>query len=203
MEDTIVSAIENYGYLAVFALIFIENIFPPIPSEVILLLGGFFVGRGSLTYLPTVFSATLGSLLGAYVLYGIGRLIPTEKIYASAESGLMHKLGFKKKEIVRVVDEFEDRGKFFVLIGRCVPVIRSLISIPAGMVEMPLPLFSILTAVGSFAWNCILTYLGYKTGENWHTILTYLDYYKYAIVALLAIVAVIYLIHHFKKKDDE
>ncbi|MDD7363112.1 MAG: DedA family protein [Peptoniphilus sp.] len=202
MEATIVAAIESYGYFAVFALIFVENVFPPIPSEVILLLGGFFVGRGSLSYMPTVLSATLGSLIGAYVLYGIGRLIPKEKIYNSAERGVMKKLGFKKKEIVTVVDRFEDRGKLFVLFGRCVPVIRSLISIPAGMVKMPLPLFSVLTALGSFAWNCILTYLGYKTGENWHMILPYLDYYKYVIVAILAVLAVVYLIWHFKKKDE-
>ncbi|MDY3118009.1 MAG: DedA family protein [Peptoniphilus sp.] len=201
MENVINSAISNYGYLAVFALILIENVFPPIPSEVILLLGGFFIGRGTLSFLPTALAATAGSLLGAYILYGIGRLVPTEKIYDSAERGWMGKLGFKKKEIMGVVNTFEDKGKILVLVGRCVPVIRSLISIPAGMVEMRLPAFSLLTATGSFVWNCVLTFLGYKTGENWHVILTYLDYYKYVIVALLAVIAIGYMVWHFKQKD--
>ena len=202
MESIIVSAIESYGYFAVFALIFLENVFPPIPSEVILLLGGFFVGRGNLNFLPTILSATAGSLFGAYILYGIGPLLPTEKIYDSAERGWMKKLGFKRKEILTVVEQFEKKGKIFVLIGRCVPIIRSLISIPAGIVEMPVPLFSVLTVIGSFVWNSILTYLGYKTGENWHIILSYLDYYKYIIVALLAVAGVAYLIWHFKQKEE-
>ena len=202
MESIIVSAIESYGYFAVFFLIFVENIFPPIPSEVILLLGGFFVGRGNLNFLPTALAATAGSLFGAYILYGIGRLVPTEKIYDSAERGWMKKLGFKRKEILTVVHQFEDKGKIFVLIGRCVPIIRGLISIPAGMVEMPLPLFSVLTAVGSLVWNLILTYLGYKTGENWHIILTYLGYYKYVIAALLVVAGIAYLIWHFKQKEE-
>ena len=203
MERVITSAITNYGYLAVFALIFIENVFPPIPSEVILLLGGFFVGRGNLAFLPTVLAATAGSLLGAYILYGIGRMVPTEKIYDSAEHGWMGRLGFKRKEIMGVVNKFEHKGKALVLVGRCVPVVRSLISIPAGMVSMRLSVFSLLTAVGSIVWNCVLTFLGYKTGENWHVILTYLDYYKYIIVALLAVIAIGYLIWHFKQKDAE
>ena len=114
----------------------------------------------------------------------------------------MKKLGFKRKEILTVVHQFEDKGKFFVLIGRCVPIIRSLISIPAGMVEMPLPLFSVLTALGSLVWNLILTFLGYKTGENWHIILTYLGYYKYVIAALLVALGIAYLIWHFKQKEE-
>ena len=109
---------------------------------------------------------------------------------------------YKRQEILTVVEQFEKKGKIFVLIGRCVPIIRSLISIPAGIVEMPVPLFSVLTVIGSFVWNSILTYLGYKTGENWHIILSYLDYYKYIIVALLAVAGVAYLIWHFKQKEE-
>lgn len=203
MEQMMTSAIESYGYFAVFALIFIENVFPPIPSEVILLFGGFFVGTGALGFFPTVLAATAGSVAGAFILYGIGKLVPAEKIYASAERGWMRKLGFKLQEITMVVEKFEEKGKILVLFGRCVPIIRSLISIPAGMVKMHLFSFTVLTALGSFLWNCILTFAGLKAGENWHSILKYLDYYKYVIAAILVVAGILILIRHFRRKRQK
>ena len=203
MESFITQFIESYGYLAVFSLIFIENIFPPIPSEVILLIGGFFVGRGMLGMGASILFATLGSVVGAYLLYGIGRLVPKEKIYNWTEKGWMKKLGFKKHEIEMVVDKFESKGKILVLAGRCIPIVRSLISIPAGMVKMKLPTFTLLTALGSLIWNTILVYLGYVTGENWHIVIHYFDLYKYVIVVILAILLVAYLIWHFNNKKAQ
>lgn len=203
LENFISNFIESYGYFAVFSLIFIENVFPPIPSEVILLIGGFFVGRGLLGITGTVLSATLGSVVGAYILYGIGRLVPTSKIYQWAETGWMRKLGFQKSEIEMVVEKFETKGKWLVLIGRCIPIVRSLISIPAGMVKMPILMFTLLTAFGSLVWNIILVYLGYITGENWHIVIEYLDIYKYVIAGILVILFIAYMIWHFRHKKSK
>ncbi|MDO5301636.1 MAG: DedA family protein [Tissierellia bacterium] len=203
MNQWMTQFIESYGVLAVFGLIFIENIFPPIPSEVILLFGGFFVGSGRLPFVATYIAATLGSLIGAYVLYGIGRLVDEQRIYGWARDGWMAKLGFKLKDIEMVVQKFESKGKLLVLIGRCMPIVRSLISIPAGMVHMNLLVFTLFTALGSAVWNAILIYLGMKFGENWETVLTYIDYYKYIFVAAVAVGAVIYYIHHRKKSRED
>lgn len=200
MELFITNFIESYGVLAIFLLIVLENVFPPIPSEMILLIAGFFGSMGNLHATSSVLAATLGSLLGAYILYGIGRLVPKDRIYHWTEEGWMKKLGFKKDNLEMVVDAFEKKGKILVLVGRCIPIIRSLISIPAGMVKMSLGVFSILTFIGSLVWNCLLFFLGYLTGENWHVVISYLDIYKYFIVALMGLLMIFLYLRYFRKK---
>jgi membrane protein DedA with SNARE-associated domain len=162
MGEWVAGVIESFGYLGVCFLMLAENLFPPIPSEAILPLTGFLVGRGDLAFLPTLAVSTSGSLLGAFALYALGRW---------GGRGLVLRHG----KLLRVTgadldraDRWFDRyGAWVVLFGRMVPFVRSVVSIPAGLSEMPVLRFAVLTAVGSGAWNALLIGTGWALGENW------------------------------------
>lgn len=162
--------IDQFGYLAVGALILIENVFPPIPSEVILPLSGFVTTTSHLTLPGVILASTVGSVLGAFLLYGIGRMISREGLVAFFESRPLRLLGFKGSDVERVVGWFETRGQVSVLLCRFVPGVRSLISIPAGTARMGLVRFTLYTLVGSLLWNAVLCTLGAAAGDAWHNV---------------------------------
>ena len=162
--------IDQFGYLAVGALILIENVFPPIPSEVILPLSGFLTTTSHLTLPGVILASTVGSVLGAVLLYGIGRMISREGLVAFFESRPLRLLGFKGSDVERVVGWFETRGQVSVLLCRFVPGVRSLISIPAGTARMGLVRFTLYTLVGSLLWNTVLCTLGAAAGDTWHAV---------------------------------
>lgn len=162
--------IDQFGYLAVGALILIENVFPPIPSEVILPLSGFLTTTSHLTLPGVILASTVGSVLGAFLLYGIGRMISREGLVAFFESRPLRLLGFKGSDVERVVGWFETRGQVSVLLCRFVPGVRSLISIPAGTARMGLVRFTLYTLVGSLLWNAVLCTLGAAAGDAWHAV---------------------------------
>ncbi len=162
--------IDQFGYLAVGALILIENVFPPIPSEVILPLSGFVTTTSHLTLPGVILASTVGSVLGAFLLYGIGRMISREGLVAFFESRPLRLLGFKGSDVERVVGWFETRGQVSVLLCRFVPGVRSLISIPAGTARMGLVRFTLYTLVGSLLWNAVLCTLGAAAGDAWHAV---------------------------------
>ena len=141
MQSIILRAMEQYGAAGVFFLIFLENIFPPIPSEVILTFGGFLTTRSSLAAVSVILAATLGSVLGAIVLYGVGTLLDRGRLL-SLTRRWGHWLGLEEAELIRSLDTYERYQKKTVFLCRMVPILRSLISIPAGMAHMPLPPFS-------------------------------------------------------------
>lgn len=162
--------IDQFGYFAVGALILLENVFPPIPSEVILPLSGFVTTTSHLTLPGVILAATVGSVLGAFLLYGIGRMISRERLISFFESRPLRLLGFKGSDVERVIAWFETRGQITVLLCRCVPGIRSLISIPAGTARMGLVRFTLYTLVGSLVWNALLCTLGAAAGDAWHAV---------------------------------
>jgi membrane protein DedA with SNARE-associated domain len=153
------------GYAALATLIAVENVFPPVPSEVVLPLAGFYVSEGTLAYLPATAAATAGSLVGAWALYALGRL-----------GG--RPLVLRLRGVLRVSEEQLDRADAWfdrydwalVLFGRMIPGVRSVVSIPAGMAEMPLWQFTLLTALGSAAWNAALIGAGRALGANWEEV---------------------------------
>lgn len=181
--------IDQFGYLAVGALILIENVFPPIPSEVILPLSGFLTTTSHLTLPGAIVAATAGSVLGAFILYGIGRVISRERLVAFFETRPMRLLGFTGADVERVVGWFETRGQLSVLLCRCVPGARSLISIPAGTARMGVGRFTLYTLAGSLLWNTVLCGLGVAAGDAWHNVAGSVawasDVLKLAVVALL------------------
>ncbi|MFH8563838.1 DedA family protein [Streptomyces sp. NPDC017988] len=165
----------------------LENLFPPLPSEVILPLTGFAAGQGVITLFSALFWTTLGSVVGAAALYGIGVLFGRERMHA-----LWAKLPLvKATDLERTEAWFAKHGTKAVLLGRMVPIFRSLISVPAGVERMPLPVFLALTTLGSLVWNSVLVLAGYWLGDQWDTVGTYVGVLSKIVLALaLAAVAV-------------
>lgn len=215
MEAIIISMVNKFGYLGIILLIAIENIFPPIPSEVILTFGGFATTISNITVIGTIIASTVGSVLGAIALYWIGRFLNEERIDKLAESKVGKVLGLQKQDIHKAFSWFDSKGKFAVFFGRFIPIVRSLVSIPAGMAKMAMIPFLLLTTVGSLIWNTVLITLGRIAGASWSKIAVYVGGYSdvvligFIIVFILGIVA-FYLkksgtvkIIKFRKKDKE
>lgn len=201
MEDYILNILSKFSYLGIFFLIFIENVFPPIPSELILVFGGFISKSLNLNFLLLVIFATLGSSTGAIILYYAGKKIPLEKMESFLEKKWVKRLGFKPGDIKKSLKYFEKYSTFAVFFGRCVPVVRSLISIPAGMQNMSLRKFLIYTTIGSGIWNTLLIYIGRVTQDKWKEGLLILERYSNRILGLIVLAFVIkFLVKRFLKK---
>lgn len=205
MQEFILAMMDKFGYLGVFALIAIENIFPPIPSEVILLFGGFMTTYTSLNIALMVVASTLGSLVGAIVLYYIGKIFNKERLKRIVSSKIGKVLRVKEKDIDMADEWFDNKGNITVFFCRFVPIVRSLISIPAGMSEMPMLKFLIYTTIGSAIWNTVLIFLGNRVGENWESILGIFDKYSYIVVIILVIIFVGFVLwfYKFRKKKSD
>ncbi|MFB7213298.1 DedA family protein [Streptomyces sp. NPDC056255] len=159
----------------------LENLFPPLPSEVILPLTGFAAGQGVITLASALFWTTLGSVVGAVALYWIGMLFGRERMHAVwARLPLV-----RGSDLERTEQWFARHGTKAVLLGRMVPIFRSLISVPAGVERMSLPLFVTLTAVGSLLWNSVLVMAGYWLGDRWDLVETYVGVLSKAVLVLV------------------
>lgn len=193
MEQWIQQIIEQFGYWGVMFLIFIENVFPPVPSELILIFGGFFTTTTILNPVWMILAATIGALLGAVVLYGFGLLFDRERLELwVARYG---KRLYLKIDDVRMADRWFDRfGPKLVFFGRFIPVVRSMISIPAGMSNMPFLKFLTLTTLGTLIWNTVLIYIGVYVGENWKVWLGYIESYSHAMYVVLGLVIVAFVV---------
>lgn len=199
MQEIITQIIEKCGYLGVCFLIAVENLFPPIPSEVILTFGGFMTTRTRLTIPGVIIFSTIGSVIGALILYQVGMAMTPAKLENIYTKRWFRRLGFERENIESTVFWFQRHGKTAVLIGRCIPIIRSLISIPAGMTEMNFPLFLLYTVTGSTVWNCVLVSAGAALGNSWDAILPYIEHYSSAVKSVLIVLAVIWVIKKVKR----
>ncbi|MCM3709500.1 DedA family protein [Sporosarcina luteola] len=197
MENWITEFIGENGYFGVFFLLFIENIFPPIPSEIILTFSGFATGFTMMTKTGVIIAATIGSVVGAMVLYSIGLLIDVERLEKFVERRGRW-LRLSKKDLRRADAWFDKYGPWTVFFCRLVPLVRSLISVPAGMSHMNFPLFLFLTTLGSFIWNTILVTIGFKVGENWESIVHYMDFYSNIVYVILAIGGIVVCIGYIR-----
>ena len=201
MPNWIMEIMSRFGYIGVAALIGIENIFPPIPSEVILTFGGFMTTCSDLTFTGVVLAATVGSLLGAIVLYGLGYLLSYEKLCRILSGKIGKILHLYPDDIKKALSWFDQQGSITVFLCRFIPIVRSLISIPAGCAEMKLVPFLLLTAAGSFIWNTVLVFLGALAGESWGIIVRYMDTYSGIMRIILVIVGISALYYFIKKKQ--
>lgn len=199
MEEWLINIINEYGYLSIVCLIAIENIFPPIPSEVILTFGGFMTTTSNLSIAGVVISATAGSVIGAVVLYTIGILLGIERLEKVIDRW-GHILRFKIEDIHRAYMWFDKYGLWTVFFCRFIPLIRSLISIPAGIINMNLGIFLLLTTLGSFIWNIALVWLGASVGGSWDKIVGYMDIYSNAVYALLFLMVIVLFIFLKRRK---
>lgn len=203
MQEIILSIMGKYGYIGVFLLIMIENVFPPIPSEVILLFGGFMTTYTKLSIIGMIISSTLGSIFGAIILYYIGMIFNKERLKKIISGKLGKILRLKVSDIDNADKWFDNKGNKTVFFCRFIPLVRSLISIPAGMSEMPMFKFLLYTLFGSLIWNTFLIIVGSIVGENWVRIVSILDTYSHIVVIILFIILILCIYLFYKKRGKK
>lgn len=203
MQQLIVEVMNSFGYIGIFVLILVENLFPPIPSEVILTFGGFMTTYTAMNVPGVIAASTLGSVLGAIILYYVGRLIPKDMLKNMLEGKIGKSLHFEKDDVQDAEGWFDTKGKSTVFFCRCVPIIRSLISIPAGMARMKMVPFLILTFAGSLVWNTVLVAAGAAAGASWGKILEILDTYSNVTIVAVGIAALIGSTIYFGRQKRE
>ena len=193
VSEWVLAIMDKLGLVGVSLMMFLENIFPPIPSELIMPAAGFAAATGQMNLFAVIIAGTIGSIIGALPLYYIGTKLD--------EARLIHLTnGYGKYFLITANDVsnaqkwFDRHGKSVIFFGRMIPAIRSLISIPAGMAHMPLLPFLILTGLGSFIWSAILAYAGFVLGANYHKVANYVSAISHYIIigAGLIILFVIY-----------
>lgn len=203
MQELIIVLMNKYGYLGILLLIMIENVFPPIPSEIILCFGGFMTTSSNLTILGVVIYSTIGSILGAIILYCIGKILNKERLIHIVSGKVGKILRLKKTDIEMADRWFDTKGAKTVFFCRFIPIVRSLISIPAGMSEMPFVKFILLTSLGTVIWNTVLTYLGSIMGENWTKVVDVIDKYSHIVLVLLIIIFIVGIIYFYRKRINK
>ncbi|HWJ77545.1 MAG TPA: DedA family protein [Niallia sp.] len=199
MENWIMNTMEDYGYIGILLLIMMENIFPPIPSEIILTFGGAMTIGTSMTVTGVVLVSTIGSVLGAVILYYIGTFLDMKRMEKIVDKW-GHILRLKKEDIHKADGWFQKYGYWTVFFCRFIPLIRSLISLPAGMGRMNFGIFLFLTTLGTFTWNFILIRIGAAVGNSWEEIVAYMDVYSNFAYAIIALVGIIFIIMYVRKK---
>ncbi|CZB12794.1 DedA family protein [Candidatus Synechococcus spongiarum] len=182
-----VAASPLLGYGAIFTAMVLENVFPPIPSELIMPLGGFYVQQGTLQLVPVVLAGLLGTVVGALPWYGLGRLVNEQRLEVWLQRHGRW-LGISVAELRRTRTWFARYGSAVVFWGRLVPGIRTLISVPAGVELMPLPPFVLWTTMGSFLWTLLLTVAGMALGTGYQQVETWLDPVSAAAKVVLALI---------------
>lgn len=188
LDDIIVSVMETLGVFGAGLLVALENLFPPIPSEVVLPLAGFTASRGAFTVPSVILATTIGSVVGALALYWLGRTLGAERLARIADRVPL----MRGDDVRSSVQWFEKRrGAVAVLVGRFVPLVRSLISIPAGVARMNVWLFLGLTTLGSGIWNTIFVVLGFLLGENWRVVEEVASQYGDVLLVILIAVVVV------------
>jgi membrane protein DedA with SNARE-associated domain len=186
---------ENFGAPGAGFAIALENLFPPLPSELFLPLAGFTASKGGMSLIAAILWTTAGSVVGALVLYYVGALLGRDRVRAIAEKMPL----VKASDVDKSEDWFNRHGRATVFFGRMVPIFRSLISIPAGVERMPVPTFVAFTAAGSAIWNTALILAGYMLGENWHLVEQYIGVVSKVVIGLLALAVVWFVVSRLTK----
>ncbi|MFG1941527.1 DedA family protein [Nonomuraea sp. NPDC048826] len=196
--EWVTGLMETLGAPGAGIAVALENLFPPIPSEVVLPLAGFTVSQGNLVFWQVLVWTTLGSVVGALALYGVGALLGKERVHR-----LFEKVPLLKLEDVQKSEAWFDRhGRKTVFLGRMVPVFRSLISVPAGFERMPLPTFTLFTTLGSLIWNTVLVTAGYFLGEQWSIVETYVGIFTYVVLGLIALAIGVFVWKRLRERRE-
>ena len=196
LANWVQDVINQFGYFGVALLVVIENIFPPIPSEIVLPFAGFVAQQGSAgvaqsdtSVIGMMIAATIGSVVGALILYVISSAIGPERLRAFVQR-FGRWFGVKQTDLLRAEAWFDRRSFVAVLVGRCVPLIRSIVSIPAGFRRMKLTSFILLTAVGSAVWNIALIGAGALLGDQWERVGEYVGVFQWLVIAAILLLLV-------------
>jgi membrane protein DedA with SNARE-associated domain len=195
----VVDLMEALGAPGVGLAIALENVFPPLPSEVFLPLAGFAASRGDLSLVAAIVWTTIGSVVGALALYGLGAALGRHRLRAIADRMPLVDVG----DIDKAEAWFAEHGPKAVFFGRMVPLVRSMISVPAGVERMSIPLFLALTAAGSLIWNSIFVVAGYLLGENWHIVESYAGILSKVVLVAIAIAVVVFVILRIRRRGQD
>ncbi|MCA9392144.1 DedA family protein [candidate division WWE3 bacterium] len=193
------SLIQSVGYPGIFLVSFLENVFTPIPSEAIIPFAGILVSQGQFNLVLVVLAATIGSIVGAYVFYGLGYWMGSERFRAFIIKWGKY-IFVSESDVDRAEEWFEKYEDWAVLICRVIPLVRSFISIPAGYVKMPLLKFTVLTGIGTAVWSTFLVYLGIIYGDNYETITPLFRKGDIVVAGILAVVVVVFLYKKLKSR---
>ena len=195
LVDAVVGLMNLIGAPGAGLAIALENLFPPLPSEVILPMAGLAAARGSFTLFEALAWTTAGSVVGAFALYALGAGLGIDRLRA-----LVRRMPLLKVDDVdRTVAWFQRHGGKAVFFGRMLPIFRSLISIPAGVTRMPLWRFGLLTLAGSFIWNAVFVLTGYLLGDQWHIVEEYAGVLQYAVIAVAATALVWFTVNRVRQ----
>lgn len=202
MAQWVTSIMEQFGYVGIFLMMTLENLFPPIPSEIILPFGGFLTTYSTLTYLGVFSAATFGAIIGAMLLYCLGMILDVGRLEKIVDR-YGHLLRLKKTDVYKANEWFNKYGNWTVFFCRMVPLLRSLISIPAGMARMNFGIFILLTAAGSIIWNSILIGIGTILGENWHHVVAFMDVYSTIVYTVIIAGMILFFLWYIKRRKRE
>jgi membrane protein DedA with SNARE-associated domain len=195
----VVDLMEALGAPGVGLAIALENLFPPLPSEVFLPLAGFAASRGELSLVAAIVWTTIGSVVGALALYGLGAALGRNRLRAIADRMPLVDVG----DVDKAEAWFARHGAKAVFFGRMVPLVRSMISVPAGVERMGILLFLALTAAGSLIWNSIFVLAGYLLGENWHIVESYAGILSKVVLVVLAIAVVVFVVVRIRRRGRD
>ena len=184
--------IEQLGYVGVALLVVAENVFPPIPSEIVLPFAGFVAQRGSESVVIMILAATVGSVGGALIMYWIAAVIGDERLHAFTRR-FGKWVQIREADLNRAEEWFDRHATSAVLLGRCVPLIRSVVSIPAGFRRMKLVPYIAYTFAGSLVWNILLIGAGALLGDNWERVGSYVGIFQWVVIVLVAVAVVRFL----------
>jgi membrane protein DedA with SNARE-associated domain len=193
MAEWITNTMNSLGYVGIGLLMFLENLFPPIPSELIMPLAGFTVFQGKMQFFPAVLAGVLGTVLGALPWYYAGKLLGEERLKALADR-YGKWLSISSKDIDRADDWFDRYNAKAVFFCRLVPGVRTLISLPAGISGMPMVPFLIYSTLGTTLWVSLLTYAGYALGQNYHLVDEYIGPLSKVVLCILIAGFVIWVV---------
>jgi membrane protein DedA with SNARE-associated domain len=215
LANWVQDVINQFGYFGVALLVVIENVFPPIPSEIVLPFAGFVAQQGAsavnatadaaqsdTTVIGMMIAATVGSVVGALILYFVSAAIGPERLRGFVER-FGKWFGVKSSDLVRAEEWFDRRSVAAVLVGRCVPLIRSIVSIPAGFRRMKLTSFVVLTAIGSAVWNIALIGAGAVLGDQWERVGEYVGVFQWLVIVAVLVLLVQFVVSRFKKRRPQ
>jgi len=197
--------INQFGYFGVALLVIIENVFPPIPSEIVLPFAGFVAQQGAgaaqsdTSVIGMMIAATVGSVVGALILYFVSAAIGPDRLRAFVEK-FGKWFGVKPADLLRAEAWFDRRSSLAVLVGRCVPLIRSIVSIPAGFRRMKLSSFVVLTALGSAVWNIALIGAGAVLKDQWDRVGDYVGVFQWVVILAIVVFVVRFVISRVKRR---
>ena len=199
MSEWITNTITSLGYLGIGLLMFLENLFPPIPSELIMPLAGFTVAKGRMELAPVILAGVIGTILGALPWYYVGKLVGEDNLKRLADK-YGKWISVSSRDIDKADNWFDKHGEKAVLFCRLVPGVRTLISLPAGISGMPLVPFLIYSTIGTALWVSLLTFAGYALGDNYEIVEEYFGPVSKIVFVLLIVAFVIWVVNKRKKK---